>query len=161
MLPSDPYEGHNSAVVTAIMLAGAPALIGLVAYTTASLARFRRVKPTPAAVLRACSLLLVTAAFAVYLWGCSHLFLLEDEDRARACLEVLGRENARRVDRYIADFVPLRFACHLPDGRSYNALVPEYINPSIAVLLSLALACGIMSVLLNRKRQHAATRKEG
>ncbi|MER5446236.1 hypothetical protein ABT065_11430 [Streptomyces sp. NPDC002764] len=141
----------------AVMLSGLPALIGLIAYSAMSCARLCRARLTPPAALRTCFVVLITAALAVYLWGCSHLLLLEDEDRARACLETVGRENARHVDRYIADFVPLRFACHLSSGQSYNALVPGYVNPSVAVLLLSALVCGAAGLLLRRERHVSST----
>ncbi|MBB5940143.1 hypothetical protein [Streptomyces zagrosensis] len=41
----------------------------------------------------------------------------------------------------------------MPDGSSHEAVVPGYVNPSIAVLLLLAIGCGIRSALLYRRER--------
>ncbi|MFD3607807.1 hypothetical protein ACFWXA_07010 [Streptomyces atroolivaceus] len=157
---SDPYQGHGFTALTVIMLAGTAALCGAVAFLCSRFTRQNRSARTPVAVWRDLALLSSAGGLALYLWGCLHLYLLDRQDRGTRCAYVDGVLQRPGAEATVGEFVPLRLVCRMPDGSSHTAVVPEYINPTIAVLLLLALAAGIVSLLLHRKR-HATHRKAG
>lgn len=142
------------------MIAGAAVLLGLTVYLFSRLARRGRTARTPPAAWRDLSLLALGASLALYLWGCLHLVLLDRQERGEECATVDGVLERPGADATTGEFIPLRLVCRMPDGSSHTAVVPDYINPTIAVLLLLALACGVISVLLHRKR-HTTHRKAG
>lgn len=152
----DPYRTHDFTALVSILLLGLSALLGLFVYLCSRLTGRRLRAYTPPAVWRDVSLVSVTASLALYVWGCLQLVFVERQEVGNACAEGAG---GVRVAAFHGDFVPLRLVCRTDDGRSFTALVPDYINPSIAVLLLLALACAVASVLLHRK-QLTASRKE-
>ncbi|MFI9171422.1 hypothetical protein [Streptomyces lincolnensis] len=152
----DPYQVHDYAVLSTILIAGAPALLAAVAYLGASLAPRRLRAHRPATALRDAGLLCSAAALALYLWGCLHVVFLERQEIGNRCAQVSG---GVRVAGFHGDFVPLRLVCRTDDGRDLTVVVPSYLNPSIAVLLLLALACAGTAVLLQLGRR-TASRKE-
>ncbi|CAL9529235.1 hypothetical protein SUDANB176_04016 [Streptomyces sp. enrichment culture] len=162
MPASDPYQVHDYTVLFTILLAGPPALIGLAAYLASRLAprqlRSRGLR-TPAAVCRDAAALCSAAALALYLWGCLHLVALERQEVGNACAK---EADGVRVAAFHGDFVPLRLVCRTDAGNRFTVVVPDYINPSVAVLLLLAVACAATGLLL-RREQHArrTAQKEG
>ncbi|MCD7445280.1 hypothetical protein K4B79_44760 [Streptomyces lincolnensis] len=152
----DPYQVHDYAVLSTILIAGAPALLGLLAYLGACLAPRRLRAHRPATALRDTGLLCAAAALAVYLWGCLHVVFLERQEIGNRCAQVAG---GVRVAGFHGDFVPLRLVCRTDDGRDLTVVIPAYVNPSTAVLLLLALACAGAAALLAR-RARTASRKE-
>ncbi|GGY10914.1 hypothetical protein [Streptomyces tanashiensis] len=159
-LASDPYQGHDATVLLTVVLVGPLVLLGLLVYLCSRLPRRRRPAGDLSAAWRDLSLLAVACALALYLWGCLHLLFVDRQERGTECAKVDGVVRGRGAEAVTGDFVPLRLVCHMPGGRSHTVLVPEYINPSVAVLLLLALAGGLASVLHGRARR-TAQRKEG
>ncbi|MER5214213.1 hypothetical protein ABT063_27480 [Streptomyces sp. NPDC002838] len=154
---SDPYEGHNYFVLLAIMLlAGPAALLALAGYAAAAGRRWREGRP--GALWECCAALALAASIAVYMWGCLHLMFVDDRNMVEECAKAGGEDKARQVDGYIGEFVPLRFICHMPNGRSYTAIVPDYINPTAAAFLLLMACCICMSVI--QRRAAAPGKKE-
>ncbi|MZE80106.1 hypothetical protein [Streptomyces xinghaiensis] len=159
---SDPWQGHDFAVLFTVLIAGMGALAGLTVYLFSRFTRQARLRSTPSRTWRDVSLAAVTAGIALYLWGCLHLLFLEDQEQAEEC-------EHRRPDGIPAlvglrgDFVPLRLVCEASNGRDYAVVIPDYVNPSIAVLMLLALLSATASVVLQRKQRTttATTRKKG
>lgn len=149
MPASDPYQVHNIAALAAIMLAGPAALIGLVIYLCSSLTRLRRHSLVTA--YRDLSLSSLAASLALYLWGCAHVVFRERQEIGNECGKA-GGAGARRVEAFHGDFVPLQLVCRTEGGGTHTVLIPDYINPSVAVTVSLALAFGIAAFLLHRRQ---------
>ncbi|MET7552352.1 MULTISPECIES: hypothetical protein [unclassified Streptomyces] len=156
---SDPWQGHNFAILSTVLVAGALTGLGIVAFLCSRLTRQARDRRTPSAVWRDASLAATATALALYLWGCLHVLFLEDQEQAEQC-ELHRPEGTPTLIGRRGDFIPLRLVCEASDGRDYSVVIPDYINPSIAVLLLLTLACIFVSVFLHLK-QRTATRKRG
>ncbi|GHA90113.1 MULTISPECIES: hypothetical protein [Streptomyces] len=152
---SDPWQGHDVGVLLVVLLTGAPALLGLTAYLCSRLSPRARRRYTPPARWRDLSLAAAAAALALYLWGCLHVLFLEDQEQAMECERNRPGGTPRLVGRR-GDFVPLRLVCETSDGSDFSVVIPGCINPALAVLLLLTLGCGLVSVLLHRKRRTAA-----
>ncbi|MFD4032481.1 hypothetical protein ACFWVP_18655 [Streptomyces sp. NPDC058637] len=153
---SDPWQGHDFATLFTVLLAGAPALLGLAAYLCSRLSRRARRSRTSLAVAvwRDLSLAAAGATLALYLWGCLHVLFVEDQELAQEC-ERNRPEGAPEMVGRRGDFVPLRLVCEVSDGRDFTVLIPGYVNPALAVLLSLALVCGVVAGLLHLRRRKA------
>lgn len=54
------------------------------------------------------------------------------------------------------DFIPLRLVCEASDGRDYTVVIPDFINPTLAVLLLLALLGAVTATLLHRAQRTSA-----
>ncbi|MFI2077509.1 hypothetical protein [Streptomyces triculaminicus] len=50
--------------------------------------------------------------------------------------------------------------CETSNGHDYSIAIPGYINPTVALLLLLALTSALISVVLHSK-QRTTTRKKG
>ncbi|MFI8007568.1 hypothetical protein [Streptomyces sp. NPDC086010] len=157
---SDPYQGHGFTALLTILIAGAAVLCAMAAHLGSRFMRRARQARTAASTWRDVTLLTTAGALALYLWGCLHLLLLDRQERGTRCAYVDGELHRPGAEATTGDFVPLRLVCRMPDGTSHTAVVPEYINPTIAVLLLIALAAGTVSLLLHRRR-HATQRKAG
>ncbi|MEV5334882.1 hypothetical protein [Streptomyces werraensis] len=158
-MASDPWQGHDTTVLFALLFTGAPALIGLTAYLGSRLTRRSRRLITPVRACRDASLAAVAVALALYLWGLLHVLVLEDQEQAHECERHRPEGGSDLVGRR-GDFVPLRLVCEASDGRDYSVVVPGYINPSVTVLLVLALVAAAASGILHLK-QRTPTPKEG
>ncbi|MFV0134407.1 hypothetical protein ACLGIH_14385 [Streptomyces sp. HMX87] len=152
--------GHHGLVLVAIIMGGLVAVVALCAYLGSAVTRRRRHASTPVTRWRDLSLLCATAALALYVWGCLRIFLLYGKEGGEDCFTLDDLRSGVRLDEAAGDFVPLRLVCHMSDGRSVSIVVPDYVNPTIAVLLLLSLACGVTSALLHRKR-HTTPLKAG
>ncbi|MFE2444917.1 hypothetical protein ACFXDF_23200 [Streptomyces sp. NPDC059426] len=141
------------------MLAGTATLLAIALYLCSRFTQQARLRRTPFTVWRDVSLATAAAALALYLWGCLHVFFLDDQDQSEEC-ELQRPEGVPRLVGLRGDFIPLRLVCEASSGRDYSVIIPGYINPSIAVLLLLALACALVSALLHHK-QRTTTRKKG
>ncbi|MFI2372815.1 hypothetical protein [Streptomyces sp. NPDC018833] len=158
-MASDPWQGHNFAALFAILIAGAATVLGLSVYLCSRLTRQARRGYTPFAVWRDVTLATAAVALAHYLWGCLHVLFLEDQEQAEECERQRPEGTPTLVGRR-GDFIPLRLVCEASDGRDYSVIIPDYINPTVAVLLLLALACAVTSALLHHK-QRTTTRQKG
>ncbi|GAA2407789.1 hypothetical protein GCM10010420_39860 [Streptomyces glaucosporus] len=147
---SGPWQGHDFAVLLPVLTAGTTAVLGLGAYLCSRFTRRALRQYTPPAVWRDASLAASAAALALYLWGCLHVLFLEDQEQARACERERPEGTPSLMGRR-GDFVPLRLVCEASDGRDYSVVIPDYVNPSVAVLLLLALACALTSAVLRRR----------
>ena len=156
---SDPWQGHNFAALFSISVTGTATLLGLTVYLCSRFTRRARRRYTPFAVWRDVSLAMAAVALALYLWGCLHVLFLEDQEQAEECERQRPEGISALVGRR-GDFIPLRLVCEASDGRDYSVVIPGFINPSVAVLLLLALACALISVRLHHK-QRTLTRKKG
>ncbi|MFD4032482.1 hypothetical protein ACFWVP_18660 [Streptomyces sp. NPDC058637] len=79
-------------------------------------------------------------AFGFCTWGLLHLMTLDESRQALACQERLRTEPAGSVSGSAYGFLPLEFRCHLTDGRTYEAVVPGYVNPAAGLFGGTALA---------------------
>ncbi|GAA2538491.1 MULTISPECIES: hypothetical protein [Streptomyces] len=158
-MASDPWQGHDVAGLITVLFAGAPTLIGLTVYLCSRLTRQARRRNTPFRTWRDVSLAAVAAGIALYLWGLLHILFLEDQEQAEECERQRPEGTPALVGRR-GDFIPLRLVCETSDGRDYSVVIPGYINPSLTVLLLLALLSAVASGLLHHK-QRTSTRKKG
>ncbi|MEU1815933.1 hypothetical protein ABZ543_12170 [Streptomyces roseifaciens] len=161
---SDPFEGHDSGTLLAIMLCGTATLGGLAIYLLSSFTRRRRSSYPPATTCGDVAASFCIGALSLYLWGCAQILLtsLEGEYKFEACEKAGGFERAKQVDAYIGDYIPLRFTCHMPGGEpGFEAVVPGYLNPSMAALLLAALAVGIASAALHMRQRRGSTPPQG
>lgn len=156
---SGPWQGHDFAALFSILIAGAATVLGLAVYLCSRFSRAARRPRAPFAVWRDVSLATAGVALALYLWGCLHVLFLEDQEQAEEC-ERQRPEGTPTLVGLRGDFIPLRLVCEASDGRDYSIVIPDYINPTVAVLLLLALACALTSALLHQK-QRTTTRKKG
>ncbi|MFI2350397.1 hypothetical protein ACH492_25790 [Streptomyces sp. NPDC019443] len=156
---SDPWQGHNFAALFPILIAGAVTVLSLTVYLCTRFTRQARRRYTPFAVWRDVSLATTAVALALYLWGCLHVLFLEDQEQAEECERQRPEGTPTLVGRR-GDFIPLRLVCEASDGRDYSVIIPDYINPTVAVLLLLTLACALTSALLHQG-QLTTTRKKG
>ncbi|NED11884.1 hypothetical protein [Streptomyces sp. SID9124] len=156
---SDPWRGHDFAILLPVIIAGTLAALGVLAFLGSRLTARARARRTAPAVWRDASLAAAGLALALYVWGCLHVLFLEDQEQAEQC-ELHRPEGTPRLVGRRGDFIPLRLVCEASNGHDYSVVIPHYINPSIAVLLLLALACGTVSALLHLGRRRA-TRKRG
>ncbi|MBQ0988235.1 hypothetical protein KBZ10_27745 [Streptomyces sp. F63] len=158
---SGPWQEHNPGVLMVVMLLSAVTLLSLSAYVCSRFTREAGERRSPAALCRDASLAAVALSFALYLWGCLHLFVLGRQERYVECLKAHPGGSAD-IDGITAGFLPLRLVCHLPDGRSYPVVVPDYVNPSLAALPAFALLSAITTALLyRRQRTGAAAPRKG
>lgn len=158
-MASDPWQGHNFAALLSILVAGAGTVLGLTVYLCSRFTRQVRQQYTAFAVWRDVSLATAAVALALYLWGCLHVLFLEDQEQGLECERQRPEGTPTLVGRR-GDFIPLRLVCEASDGRDYSVIIPDYINPTVAVLLLLTLACALTSALLQHK-QRTTTRKKG
>ncbi|THA73271.1 hypothetical protein E6R60_25325 [Streptomyces sp. A0642] len=158
-MASDPWQGHDFAILLPVLVAGALTGLGILAFLCSRLTARARGRRTTQAVWRDASLTATGLALGLYLWGCLHVLFLEDQEQAEQC-ELHRPEGTPALVGRRGDFIPLRLVCEASDGHDYSVVIPHYVNPSIAVLLLLALACGTVSVLLHLGRRRT-TRKRG
>ncbi|MFE2438832.1 hypothetical protein [Streptomyces sp. NPDC059409] len=142
-----------------VMLAGAPTLIGLMVYLCSRFTRQARRRATPARMWRDVSLAGFAASIALYLWGLLHVLFLEDQEQAEEC-ERQRPDGAPVLVGRRGDFIPLRLVCELSDGRDYSVVIPDYINPSLTMLLLFTLLSAVVFGFLHHK-QRTPTRKKG
>ncbi|MEV6246174.1 hypothetical protein AB0M38_08225 [Streptomyces sp. NPDC051742] len=159
VLASDPWQGHDIGGSLTALFVGAVTLAGLTAYLGSRLSPRTLRRYTPARVWRDVSLAALAAATALYLWGLLHVVLTDEQKQAEEC-ELLRPADVPRLVGLRGDFVPLRLVCETPNGHDYNVVVPDHINPSLAVLLPLALVGAAVSGLLHRTHS-TSTRKKG
>ncbi|MGW0499508.1 hypothetical protein ACWD0Z_29995 [Streptomyces sp. NPDC003007] len=145
----DPYRTHDFTALLSILIVGSAALLGVFVYLCSRLTGQRLRAYTLPAVWCDVSLLSATGSLALYMWGCLELVFVERQEVGNACAEEAG---GNRVAAFHGDLIPLRLVCRTDDGQSFTVLVPDYINPSIAALLLIALACAAASVLLHRRQ---------
>lgn len=156
VMASDPWQGHDVGGLFVGLFAGSTILMALTVYLGSRLSPGTLRRYTPARVCRDVSLAAVATGAVLYLWGLLHVLLTEEREQAEECAarrpaDVPGLVGLR------GDFVPLRLVCETPNGHDYDVLIPDYINPALAVLLLLALGGAAASGLLNRARRRAFT----
>ncbi|MFD3608484.1 hypothetical protein [Streptomyces atroolivaceus] len=157
-MASDPWQGHDFAVLFTVLIAGAPTALGLTAFLFSRFTRRARRRRTAPAVWRDLGLTTAVLGLSLYMWGCLHVLFLDQQDQAMECEQHRPEGTPTLVGRR-GDFVPLRLVCEASDGRDYTVVIPDYINPSIAVLLLLALVCAAVSTLLHLKQRTTAREK--
>ncbi|MEU5438795.1 hypothetical protein AB0G73_36455 [Streptomyces sp. NPDC020719] len=150
-MASNPWQGHNSTALFTILLVGAAILISLIGYLASRLVEARR-QYTPVTAWRDASLLAAAAALGLYLWGCLHVVFLEDQEQAEACELHRPAGTPTLVGRR-GDFIPLRLVCEASNGHDYSVVIPSYINPSVALLLLLALIGALTATVLHCKQR--------
>ncbi|WNF27450.1 hypothetical protein RI138_11720 [Streptomyces sp. C11-1] len=142
-----------------VFFVGITTLVSITAYLCSRLARRTRPRYTSVRAGRDVALAAIAAGIALYLWGLLHVLFLEDQEQAQEC----ERQRPEGVPSLVGrrgDFLPLRLVCEASNGRDYSVLIPEYINPTIAVLTLLALLSAVASVVLH-PMQRTASRKKG
>lgn len=137
--------GQNPVALLGIVILGVLVLITLcVRLFSAFAARGRSGAPTLAGTLRDVALMCVTVALAIHLFGVLCSLRLENEwytcgpQRYGYSSPVDGPELKDMED----SLFPVSSVCRWSDGYTYD-FVPAFVNPSIAVLLVLA----VLSVL--------------
>ncbi|MCC5036304.1 hypothetical protein DMH02_024735 [Streptomyces sp. WAC 00631] len=155
---SDPWQGHDSTVLFPLLIGGAATLVAITVYLCSRLTRQARLRFTPSRTFRDVSLAAVAAGIALYLWGCLHVLFLEDQEQAEEC-ERRRPEGVPALVGRRGDFIPLRLVCESSNGRDYSVIIPDYVNPSIAVLMVLALLSAAASGIFRRKRLTTQRRK--
>ncbi|MEV0915872.1 hypothetical protein AB0I93_16655 [Streptomyces sp. NPDC049967] len=150
-----PWQGHDFAVLFAVLIAGATTVLGLALYLCSRFTRQARRRRTSQAVWRDVSLVMAALGIALYLWGCLHVLFLGDQEQAEACER--GRpEGVTALVGRRGDFVPLRLVCEAAGGRDYSVVIPGFVNPVLAVLLSVGLVCALVAAILHRGRRTAS-----
>ncbi|MEU8787920.1 hypothetical protein [Streptomyces sp. NPDC048643] len=152
MSGDQPYAGHNSVAVLLLSLAGLVATPWLLVHGLRLLLPARRAR-TFAAPLKATRSLVWAAAVGTYTWGLLHLFFFDDADRSQACATAVG---THRLTGYEPSFVPLHFGCRTSDGHTFEAVVPSYINPAVAVLGVGALALTLAGIAFARRKEEVS-----
>ncbi|MFF3261100.1 hypothetical protein ACFYWO_18240 [Streptomyces sp. NPDC002932] len=138
-----------------VLIAGATTVLGLVLYLCSRFTRQAWRRRTSQAVWRDVSLVMAALGIALYLWGCLHVLFLEDQEQAEACER--GRpEGVTALIGRRGDFVPLRLVCEAAGGRDYSVVIPSFVNPVLAVLLSVGLVCALVAAILHRGRRTAS-----
>ncbi|WP_327324997.1 hypothetical protein OG735_22650 [Streptomyces sp. NBC_01210] len=135
-------------------------MAALAVYLGSAVTQRRRRAYTPATRWRDISILFTTASLALYVWGCLHIFFLYGTEGGEDCFTLSDLENGVKLNEAAGDFIPLRLICHMSDGRSHSIVIPDYINPSIAALLLIAVAAGIASVVLHRKQCNSLSQRK-
>lgn len=158
VMASGPWQGHDFAVLFAVLISGAATVLGLTVYLLSRFSRRARPQRTPYAVWRDMSLTAVAMSLALYLWGCLHVLFLADQEQAEECERQRPEGTPALVGRR-GDFIPLRLVCEAANGHDYTVVIPGFINPSLAVLLLLALGCAVVSGVLHRRRCSATVKK--
>ncbi|MFD9463587.1 hypothetical protein [Streptomyces sp. NPDC060027] len=130
MSGDEPYAGHNPLAVLLLAAAGLGATPWLLAHGVRLLFRAGAAR-TAGAALAAATALTWAAAVGMYTWGVLHLVFLDESSQSQACAKAVG---TRQIAAYEPSFVPLRFDCRTSDGHTFEAVVPSYLNPSVAVL---------------------------
>ncbi|MFJ3088008.1 hypothetical protein [Streptomyces sp. NPDC086838] len=151
---TDPWQGHDFAILFPVIIAGSLAGPGVLAFLCSRLTARARARRTAPAVWRDASLAAAGLALGLYVWGCLHVLFLEDQEQAEQC-ELHRPEGTPRLVGRRGDFIPLRLVCEASDGHDYSVVIPHYVNPSVGALLLLALACGAVSLLLHLGRRRA------
>ncbi|MET7387185.1 hypothetical protein ABZT50_18160 [Streptomyces sp. NPDC005505] len=152
MSGDQPYAGHNSVAVLLLTLAGLVATPWLVVHGIRLLLPARRAR-TDRTALKATRSLVWAAAAGMYTWGLLHLFFFDDADRSQACDTAIG---SRRLTGYEPSFIPLHFGCRTSDGHTFEAVVPSYINPAVAVLGAGAVALTLAAIALARRKEEVS-----
>ncbi|RAY12938.1 hypothetical protein DPM19_23295 [Actinomadura craniellae] len=135
MSGDEPYATHNPVVLLLVIGFGVIATGFLVLYGVLLLIRACRTKGDRPMVKAAASLAWA-ATVGMYTWGTLHLFLLDDYALAQECRAAVGG----RLTGYEPSFIPLHFGCRTSDGRTIEAVIPAYVNPSVLGLGLLAIA---------------------
>ncbi|MFF3840057.1 hypothetical protein [Streptomyces sp. NPDC001930] len=148
---SDPWRGHDAGMLLIALFVAATTFMALATYLGSRLAPETRRRYTPPRVLRDMSLLAIAAAVALYVWGLLHIVLVDEQEQAEEC-ELRRPEGIPSLVGRRGDFFPLRAVCEGSNGQDYTILVPDYITPSHAALLTLAALCAAASAALHRRR---------
>ncbi|WP_328943206.1 hypothetical protein OG259_18130 [Streptomyces sp. NBC_00250] len=152
---SDPWQGHDVGGLLVALFAGATTLMALTVYLFSRLAPQNLQRYTPTRALRDVPLLALAVATALYLWGLLLVLLTEDQEQAQEC-ELRRPGDVPSLVGRRGDFFPLRVVCEGSNGHDYNVVVPDYITPAHAALLTVALLCAAGSAVLHRRRLVAA-----
>ncbi|WP_262699801.1 MULTISPECIES: hypothetical protein [Streptomyces] len=151
----------NSILLLFICLIGVIVIFTLIGVLGSGIARRTGRRKTRAEWLGGIALLSVCATVALYIWGALHVMFMESYNKSEACAKAGGAAKAAQVDRYSASYFPLRFTCRIDEGGSYDAAVPGYVNPAMAIAFVLAIATGAVSVVArdqNRPTSPTVTR---
>ncbi|MDQ1036407.1 hypothetical protein QFZ75_002823 [Streptomyces sp. V3I8] len=91
-------------------------------------------------VVKGVAALTGACAVGLYGWGVLHLLMLDESGQALACEKRLRSEQVESVVGYEYSFLPLHFRCRVTGGRTYDAVVPGYVNPVAGAFGAAALA---------------------
>ena len=156
MTKSEPFSGAGGVLHTALIWGGPIAVVGLLVFLAASLTPQRRRQATLATRWRDTSLLFATAALALYTFGCLDIAFRYGGEGGESCVTGEDVVKGVRLAKVDGDLVPLQVVCHLTDGRTFDLIVPAFLNPAVAVLLLLALGAGIASALAYRAKRRSS-----
>ncbi|MFF3685550.1 hypothetical protein [Streptomyces sp. NPDC002187] len=127
--------GQNSLAALAIILCGMLMLITLCAYLLPAFVRRGRLRaPTLAATLRDAAIVCATSALAVHVYGLMCYVRLENEFHTCGQLRPAAPADFLGMDESL---FPVSSVCRWSDGYTHD-FVPAFVNPAIAVLLTLA-----------------------
>ncbi|WP_282795734.1 hypothetical protein [Streptomyces sp. CC224B] len=159
---AEPYAGHDGAAVLLLVGSGLVIVPALVVYAIRQLVRARTQSPPrsqsqsqtqsaymKSAYVRSAAGWAWAAAAGVYTWGVLHLFLLDDAAQSRACAKATG---TARFTGYEPSYIPLHFGCRTRDGRTVEAVIPAYVNPSALFLTVCAVVLTGFAIAHSRER---------
>ncbi|MFF9900646.1 hypothetical protein [Streptomyces longispororuber] len=154
---AEPYAGHDGAAVLLLVGSGLVVVPALVVYAIRQLVRARTRSPSQSpprsrsqsAYVKSAAGWAWAAAAGVYTWGVLHLFLLDDAAQSRACAKATG---TARFTGYEPSYIPLHFGCRTRDGRTVEAVIPAYVNPSALFLTVCAVVLTGFAIAHSRER---------
>ncbi|MEU2562484.1 hypothetical protein ABZ626_24555 [Streptomyces longispororuber] len=150
---AEPYAGHDGAAVLLLVGSGLVIVPALVVYAIRQLVRARTRSQSPStsrsAYVKSAAGWAWAAAAGVYTWGVLHLFLLDDAAQSRACAKATG---TARFTGYEPSYIPLHFGCRTRDGRTVEAVIPAYVNPSALFLTVCAVVLTGFAIAHSRER---------
>ncbi|MFJ8473681.1 hypothetical protein [Kitasatospora sp. NPDC094011] len=142
-----PFTRHDGTVVLLLFLLCAVATPWLATRGTRALLRAR--KAGAQAMALACGPALGwAAACGLYAWGLLRLGMADDYTENMACNEVLGS----RLVGFDPSFLPLEFGCVGADGRTVPVIVPSYLNPALAVLVTCAVTLTVLKIVRSKEK---------
>ncbi|GAA4231256.1 hypothetical protein GCM10022254_27940 [Actinomadura meridiana] len=155
LMPEEHFALPNPRVLLVILLVGAVVTLWLVSYVIRRLywysLGYRR---SPGVGVRCLTAVVAAAAIGMYVWGALHL-VIDKTTADQECKAAVGAARAGDVDRYEPSFVPLGFGCHVAGGGSYEAAVPGYVNPAVAVLGFTAVTLAVCAAVGASQREEA------
>ncbi|MFF3446651.1 hypothetical protein ACFYXJ_05850 [Streptomyces sp. NPDC002667] len=147
------------AVVLPIILIGLIVAVTSAVYGASSLAR-RGIRQAGLGLrLRAGAALAAAATALMYVWGAVHL-VRDETMTTQACRAAVPAAQAAHLSGVDVSLVPLHLNCHVTEGGSYAAAVPEYVNPAVLALALIAVVLGVFAALESERRARTDFKKE-
>lgn len=142
-----------------IILIGLAVAAALAVYGGTTLARNGIRRSDLGGRLRGTAAIAGAAAALMYVWGALHL--VRDESMTdQACKDAVPSAQAAHISGVDVSYLPLHLNCHVTDGGSYTAAVPDYVNPTLLGLALIAVVLGVFAALESELRARTNFRRE-